>query len=67
MKTVTTVVAVFRFVPVEQVVKTVPIYVRSVWKLVLTVLQNSVNIVEHVKIVPKVTAGAMVVIPAEVV
>ena len=67
VKTVTTVVVVFRFVPVEQVVMIVQICAMNVWKSVLNVLLNSVNIAEHVKIVPKVTVGAMVVIPVEVV
>ena len=66
-KTVTIVVVVFRFVPAEQVVMIVQICAMNVWKPVLHVLLNSVNIAEHVKIVPKVTVGAMVVIPVEVV
>ena len=60
-------VVVFRYVLAEQVVKTVPIYVRIVLNPVLIVPMNSVIIADYAETVLKVTDGVRAVIPAEVV
>ena len=67
VKTATLVAVAFRSAPAEQVVKTVQIYVRNVWKPALTVLMNSADIAEPAEAVQKTTAGARDAIPAEAV